>query len=261
MRPRVSVARLLLLPLLLSFLLVSPARSQDGQHDAAAAQDAAQALGLYLDGVMQSGGQPDYTKPPAADLFGHVFDLAALEALPPAQADDMGWVLAWGTAVDQTYKRILLFGVKLDQASDRLLLQRNITQYEDQCAEAMNFMIRFEARQAATLSQFLDQLPQEERTPGRAAGLQQARLGATQLIVGAIASVTQGMKPANARLVSGALRDTRDTWALYIPPSDRGGIVGMLEKIPQTVDDREVQNNLTALAGALTAANERKDTP
>ncbi len=35
----------------------------------------------------------------------------------------------------------------------------------------------------------------------------------------------------------------------------------MLEKIPQTVDDREVQNNLAAVAGALTAANERKDTP
>ena len=125
----------------------------------------------------------------------------------------------------------------------------------------MNFMIRFEARQAITLSRFLDQLPPEERTPGRAAGLQQARLGATQLIVGAIVSVSQGMKPVNAQLVSGALRDTRDTWALYIPPSDRGGIVGMLEKIPQTVDDREVQNNLAAVAGALTAANERKDTP
>jgi hypothetical protein len=256
----VSVARSLLLPLLLSSILVSPARSQDGQHDAAAAQDAAQALGLYLDGVTRSGGQPDYTKPPAAPLFDHVFDLKALAALPPAQADDMGWLLAWGTAVDQTYKRILLFGLKPDQAADRLLLQRNITQYEDQCAAAMDFMIRFEARQAATLSRFLDQLPQEERTPGRAAGLQQARLGATQLIVGAIVSVSQGMKPANARLVSGALRDTRDTWALYIPPSDRGGIIGMVGQIPQTTDG-EVRKNLTAFADALTAANERKETP
>jgi hypothetical protein len=253
-RPRVSVARSLLLPLLLSFLLVSPARSLDGQHDATAAQDAAQALGLYLDGVAQSGGQPDYTMPPAAELLGRVFDLAALAALPPAQADDMGWMLAWGAAVDQTYKHILLFGLNPDHAADRLLLQRNITQYEDQCAEAMDFMVRFEARQAAMLSRFLDQLPQEERTPGRAAGLQQARLGATQLIVGAISSVTQGMKPANARLVSGALRDTRDTWALYVPPSDRRGIVGMLEKSSQTVDDRDVRDNLAALAGALTAA-------
>ena len=48
--------------LLLLLALVSPAFSQDGPHDAATAQDAGQAFGIYLDGVLKSGGEPDFTK-------------------------------------------------------------------------------------------------------------------------------------------------------------------------------------------------------
>jgi len=69
--------------LLLLLALVSAARGQDGPHDAATAQNAAQAFGLYLDRVLKSGKQPDFTKPPASDLFRHIFDVAAFKALPP----------------------------------------------------------------------------------------------------------------------------------------------------------------------------------
>jgi hypothetical protein len=202
---------------------------------------------------LKSGGQPDLTKPPVSDLFGHIFDVAALQALPPAEADDMPWLLQWGSAVDQSYKRIVLYGLQPGQPLDQLVLRRNLAEYEDQCATAMNFMIRYEARQAITLTLFLDQLPQEQRTPVRAAGLQQARLGAAQTIVGAIASIAQHMKPGNARLITGALRDTRDTWATYVMPDDRSKIVDIIAQMPATVD-REVQDNLAALAGALAAA-------
>ena len=242
--------------LLLLLALVSPARSQDGSHDAATAQNAAQAFGIYLDGVLKAGGQPDFTKPPAADLFRHIFDVAALKALPPAKAYDMPWLLQWGSAVDQSYKRIVLYGLQPGQPLDQLVLRRNMAEYEDQCAMAMNFMIRYEARQATALTLFLDQLPQEQRTPARAAGLQQARLGAAQTIVGAVTSVAQRMKPGNARLITGALRDTRDTWATYVMPDDRTKIVDIIGQMPATVNDGEVRKNLAALAGALAATKQ-----
>jgi hypothetical protein len=120
----------------------------------------------------------------------------------------------------------------------------------------LSFLIRFEARQATTLTLFLDQLPAEQRTPARAAGLQQARSGSAQTITGAITAMTQGMKPANARLIAGALRDTRDIWAGYIMPDDRSRITKLVADTPATVKDREAQKNLAAFAGALAAAKE-----
>ena len=240
--------------LLILLALVAPARSQNGPHDATTAQNAAQAFGLYLDGVLKSGGQPDFAKPPAADLFRHIFDVAALKALPPAKSDDIPWLLQWGAAVDQSYKRIILFGLQPGQAPDQLVLRRNMAEYEDQCAMAMDFLIRFSARQATALTLFLQQLPQEQRTPARAAGLQQARMGAAQTIVGAITAIAQGMKPGNARLITASLRDTRNTWATYVMPDDRTKIVNVLGQMPASVKDGEVRKNLAALAGALAAA-------
>jgi len=236
--------------------LVSPALSQDGPRDAATAQNAAQAFGIYLDGVLKSGGEPDFTKPPAADLFRHIFDVAALKALPPAKPDDIRWLLQWGAAVDQSYKRIILYGLQPGQPIDQLVMRRNMSEYEDQCAVAMSFLIRFEARQATTLTLFLDQLPAEQHTPARAAGLQQARSGSAQTITGAMTAMTQGMKTANARLIAGALRDTRDIWATYLMPDDRTKIANMLAEMQATLKDRETQKSLAAFAGALAAAKE-----
>ncbi len=243
----------LLRSLLVLLALVAPARSQDGPRDAATAQNAAQAFGIYLDGALKAGKQPDFTKPPAVDLFRHIFDVAALKALPPAKADDIPWLLQWGAAVDQSFKRIILFGLQPGQPFDQLVLQRNMTEYEDQCAMAMDFMIRFEARQATALTLFLEQLPQEQRTPARAAGLQQARMGAAQTIVGAITAIAQDMKPDNARLITASLRDTRATWATYVMPDDRSKIVNIIGQMPASVKDGEVRKNLAALAGALAA--------
>jgi len=242
--------------LLLLAALAAPAHSQDGPSDAATAQNAAQAFGIYLDGILKAGGQPDFNEAPAADLFRHIFDVAALKALPPAKADDIRWLLQWGAAVDQSYKRIILYGLQPGQPIDQLVMRRNMSEYEDQCATAMSFLIRFEARQATTLTLFLDQLPAEQRTPTRAAGLQQARSGAAQTITGAITAMTQGMKPGNARLIAGALRDTRDVWAGYIMPDDRSRITKLIAETPAAVKDRETQKNLTAFASALAAAKE-----
>jgi len=234
--------------------LVSPAFSQDGPRDAATAQDAGQAFGIYLDGVLKSGQEPDFTKPPAADLFRHIFDVAALKALPPATADDIPWLLQWAAAVDQSYTRIILFGLKPGQAPEELVLRRNMAEYEDQCAMAMNFLIRFAARQATTLTLFLDRLSPEKRTPVLATWLQRARGGSAQTISGALTAMTQGMKPGNARLIASALRDTRDIWAEFLMPDDRTRFTKLVAESPATVKDRETQKNLAAFAGALAAA-------
>jgi hypothetical protein len=74
-------ARLLAALLLLAALNAS-AFAQYGARDATA-QDATQALQLYLERTVKLGTRPDYTKPPAADLFRHVFELGELRALPP----------------------------------------------------------------------------------------------------------------------------------------------------------------------------------
>jgi hypothetical protein len=242
--------------LLLLLALVSAARGQDGPRDAATAQNASQAFGIYLDGVLKSGGEPDFTKPPAADLFRHIFDVTALKALPPAKADDVPWLLQWGAAVVQSYTRIILYGLQPGQPIDQLVMRRNMSEYEDQCATAMSFLIRFEARQATTLTLFLDQLPAEQHTPARAAGLQQARSGSAQTITGSITAMTEGMKPGNARLIAGALRDTRDIWAGYIIPDDRARIAKLIADTPATVKDRETQKSLAAFAGALAATKQ-----
>jgi hypothetical protein len=242
--------------LLLLLALVAPALSQDGPSDATVAQNAARAFGIYLDGVLKSGGEPNFTKPPAADLFRHIFDVAALKALPPAKSDDIPWLLQWGGAVDQSYKRIILYGLQPGQPVDQLVMRRNMSEYQDQCAMAMSFLIRFEARQATTLTLFLDQLPPEQRTPSRAAGLQQARGGAAQTITGAITAMTEGMKPDNARLIAGALSDTRDIWAGYIMPDDRSRLTKLIADTPATVKDRETQKSLTVFAGALATAKQ-----
>jgi hypothetical protein len=240
--------------LLLLLALVSPAFSQDGPRDAATAQDAGQAFGIYLDGVLKSGGEPDFTKPPAAELFRHIFDVAALKVLPPAKADDIPWLLQWAAAVDQSYTRIILFGLKPGQAPAELVLRRNMAEYEDQCAMAMNFLIRFAARQATTLTLFLDRLPPEKRTPVLATWLQRARGGSAQTIAGALTAMIQGMKPGNARLIAAALRDTRDIWAGFLMPDDRARFTKLVAETPATVKDRETQKNLAAFAGALVAA-------
>lgn len=242
-----------LLLLIVLVVLVTPALGQDGARVAAGAKDAAQALQLYLDRVAKSGERPDYTKPPAADLFRRVLDLEQLAALPPPEAGDMPWVLDWFEAVKETYKRVMFFGAKPGPEPDLTAIGRNMQEYEDQYAVAMNFMLRLMAREAATSFLFMDQLTPEQRTPIREAGLQKSRAGGAQMIENAIPPVAAGMRPANARLITAAIRDTRDVWARFILPEDRPRIITLLAKVRDIVKDDEARNNLAAAADRLAA--------
>ena len=62
------------------------------------------------------------------------------------------------------------------------------------------------------------------------------------------------MTPANARLISAAMRDTRDAWALDIFPKDRPLILNQLAQAQKAAGDDEVQKNLAAFADTLATA-------
>ena len=241
--------------LLLLVALLSPAFGQDGSQIAPSAKDAVQALKLYLEGVSKSGGRPDYTKPPASDLIHRVFDLEQLTALPPSKASDLPWLLEWFNAANQTTKLMMYFGAKPGPDLDQAAVLRNLTEYQDQYASAMNFLIRILAREGPALFQFMDQLTPEQRTPIREAGVQKARGGGAGLISGSIGFVAdERVSPANARLMTAAMRDTQDFWATFMLPDDRLQITSLLARAANMVKDDEARKYLAAFAATLTAA-------
>jgi hypothetical protein len=241
---------------LMLLALASPAWAQDGARDAADAGEAAQAFRVYVDGVTKQGGRPDLTRPEIAALLGRVFDLDALNALPPAQANDVSWLIDWMEAANATSKLFTLYGSKPGPQPDSAAIQRNVTEYEDQYAAAMNFVIRCLAREAVSVNMFMAGLAPEQRTRVREQGFTGARSGAAELILDAICAAIQGAsKPANARLVAAAIRDTRQVWASYFLPQDRARVIEQLADLSKRVPDEPARIDLATFTAALQAAN------
>ena len=67
-------------------------------------------------------------------------------------------------------------------------------------------------------------------------------------------SIAHGMKPANARLLSAGIRDTRDVWASYIPPDDRAPIAELLKQISGKIGDARWRTILHAFAVVFVTA-------
>lgn len=242
--------------LLILLALASPALAQDGARDAAAAGEAAQAFRVYVEGVTKTGGRPDLTRPEVAALLGRVFDLDALNALPPAQASDLPGLLDWMEAANATNKLFTRYGSKPGQQPDLEALQRNMTEYEDQYAAAINFLIRGQAREAVSSRLFMADLAPEQRTRVREKGFAGARGNTAEFILASICSVIQsGGKPANARLVAAAIRETREVWASFFLPRDRARVIELLADIPKQVPDETARIDLAAFTAALQAAN------
>ena len=82
------------------------------------------------------------------------------------------------------------------------------------------------------------------------------RSGSAEMILGAIGSVILGGgKPANARLVAAAIRDTREVWASYFLPQDRVRMIELLAGLPNRVPDETTRIDLAAFTAALQAVN------
>jgi hypothetical protein len=244
--------------LLILLTLATPALAQDGAQagarDAAAAREAAQAFQVYVEGVTKKGGRPDLTRPEVTALLGRVFDLGALNALPPAQASDVPWLIDWIEAANAANKLLLLYGAKPGPQPDLAAIQRNMTEYEDQYAAAMNFLIRSQARQAVSIRMFMAGLAPELRTRVHEEVFAGARSGTAAAILNAVRSVIlSGGKPANARLVAAAIRDTREVWASYFLPQDQAHAIELLAGLSKRVPDETARVDLAAFTAALQA--------
>jgi hypothetical protein len=242
--------------LMVLLALASPAFAQDGARDAAAAKAAAQAFRVYVEGVTKTGGRPDLTRPEVAALLDRVFDLDALNALPPTQANDIIWLLDWMDAANGVSKLFTRYGSKPGPQPDLAAIQRNMTEYEDQFAVAVNFLIRGFAREAVSSKLFMAGLAPEQRTRVREEGLARLRSSAAEFILGAVCSVIEsGGKPANARLVAAAIRDTREVWASNFLQQDRARVIEQLADPSRRVPDETARTDLAAFTAALQAVN------
>jgi hypothetical protein len=180
-----------------------------------------------------------------SDLFARVFDLGKLAALPPPKGSDVPVLLAWISSANGVAKAIMYFGITppADPIVDQEAIKRNLKDFEDQQAAAFNFLIRITAREVQSTFLFMENLAPEQRTPVREKGFDKARVGGEEMIYGALVAMTQGFSPANARLISAALRDTR-----------RPLILNALAQAQKAATDDEVQKNLAAFADTLAAA-------
>jgi hypothetical protein len=139
---------------------------------------------------------------------------------------------------------------------DLVALQRNMTEYEDQYASAMNFMIRGLARETISSKLFMAGLPPEQRTRIREEGFAGFRRSAAEFVITAICAGVQGAsKPDNARLVAAAVRDTRETWASYFFPQDRARTLALLADLPRLVPDETARTDVAEFTAALQAVD------
>jgi hypothetical protein len=131
-----------------------------------------------------------------------------------------------------------------------------MTEYEDPYAAAMNFMIRGLAREAVSATMFRAGLAPEQRTRVREEGFAGVRSSTAEFILAAICSaIESGGKPANARLVAAAIRDTREVWASFFLPQDRARVIELLADLPKRVPDETARIDLAAFTAALQAVD------
>jgi hypothetical protein len=245
--------------LLLLIAFVSPVLAETPSSDGAAlatrASDAAKELRTYLADLAKAGGRPDFSKPPASELFGRIFDMNGLAALPAPAPNDFSWLLNWSAAGGGIIKAILTFGITPPAgASDQAAIERNLVDYEDQQTVATSFLVRITAREVQALTLFMAQLPQDQRTPMRQEGFDTVRAGATKVLSGALITLASDLKTANARMLSAAIRDTGEVWVGNIFPKDRPEIMREIATAQREVKDGEARKNLAALGAALAAA-------
>ena len=121
-------------------------------------------------------------------------------------------------AANTVNKLITRFGSKPGPGPDLDALQRNMSEYENEYAATLNFQIRGLAREVISAKLFFAGLSAAERTPVRERGLEGLRKTSAEFILVSVCSIS-ATKPANARLVAAAARDTREAWASFFLPS------------------------------------------
>jgi hypothetical protein len=168
----------------------------------------------------------------------------------------MPWLLNWVDAANATYKLFVFYGAKPQPPPDLVALQRNMTEYEDQYATAMGFMIRGYAREGVTMKLFMASLAPKDRTRVREEAIVGFSRNAAGTILNAIGAVIlSGGKVANAQLLAAAIRDTRESWVSSLIPQDRAHMIEVVNGLLPRVPDETARNDLATFTTALQAAN------
>ena len=102
---------------------------------------------------------------------------------------------------------------------------------------------------------FMAGLAPEQRTPVREKGLAGMRSATAEFILGVVCSVIESGKPANARLVAAAIRDTREVWGSFFLAQDRARVIEYLADLAKRVPDETAGTDLAAFTAALQAVN------
>jgi len=85
-------------------------------------------------------------------------------------------------------------------------------------------------------------------------GLNKMRVSNAETLQSYVGWIAEGMKPANARLVSAAMRDTAAVWATAILPADRPRVLAIIEKAQAAAKDEETRTNLAAFGSLMAKA-------
>jgi hypothetical protein len=237
---------------LVVLFIVSAAAAQEGQKLSTGAAQAAKEFTAYLDKTAAAKARPSLTAPPAAALFGRIFDTKALTSLPAPTAKDLPWQSEWLGAGANSYMALLNFGTHPQAPNYQQAVEENIVAFEDEISSAMNFMLRLMPRVVVSARAFMQTLSEAERNqPSRQQGAKSVRDGYMQTVSGAASFVAGGPKAPNARLVARALSDTVAQWRDLASPDERKQLAGIVNQARQSVKDAESETILGALSAAL----------
>lgn len=117
-------------------------------------------------------------------------------------------------------------------------------------------MVRGQAREAISINMFWAGLAPDQRTRVREQGRAGASRSTAEWILEAICStMLSDRKPADARLVAAAIRDTREVWASFFLPKDRARLIEGLAGYQRRVPDETARTDLAAFSDALQAVD------
>jgi hypothetical protein len=238
-------------------LLVGPAAASDGKQAAARAVAAAEALQQQAAQAVAAGKRLDLTVAPASEHLRRVFDATSFAELPPAAASDMPWIIDWMGAVSTANHTLYEFGAAPTgtRQLDLAVLTRNVREYEDQMTVAMIFQQRLFPRALEAAYEFLGSLAENERTPVRLEGLKRMVDGYLGTVRGALCFASDStIKPANARMIAGAMRESADIWIELTEDDTRTQFISLLIAAQQQTKDKETATHFRAIQAALEAA-------
>ena len=234
----------------LAFATCPTVFAADGAQAAAAAKESAKALSDYTADLARSGRRPDYSNPPIAQYLRRIFDADTLAALPPPQAEDLGWLVDWTESAQSSFKILTMFGVQKDNDIN-VLIARNMATYENEIAAAVVFMIQVGARVVRTGAIVVNSLPDREGAEIGKTGLEQTRRGLVQTVLGTTLIMSDRLKPQNARLMMAALRDSVAVWRPYLTANERIRILVQLEQARAANADAGIDKDVTAISAVI----------